>query len=183
MIKKEVIHKKYVVLWRIIKKVSFVVLICSIISSCKNEEKEKHFIPISKVESYTYDELKPLLYKVDDTIYVINFWATWCAPCIRELPVFEKLREQYKNVEVILVSLDFPQQIKKRLIPFVNKKELLSKVVHLNDSNEDFWINAIDKNWSGAIPATLIYNKTKRKFYEQSFDFKTLEKEIQFFMN
>lgn len=137
------------------------------------------------VKSYTYNELKPLLERKDDKTYIINFWATWCGPCVKELPYFEKINTDYtsKNVEVLLVSLDFPKQVEKKLIPFIAKKKLQSKVVLLDDINEDIWIKAIDSTWSGAIPATLIYNKNKRKFYEKSFDYKTLENELKTFLN
>lgn len=161
--------------------------------SCKKEEvkvtknvKEKE-ATISKitVKSYTYKELKPLLEIKDDKTYIVNFWATWCGPCVKELPYFEKINADYasKNVEVLLVSLDFPKQVEKKLIPFIAKKNLQSKVVLLDDINENVWIKAIDENWSGAIPATIIYNKNKRKFYEQSFDYTTLENELKTFLN
>ena len=81
-----------------------------------------------------------------------------------------------------MVSLDFPKQVEKRLLPFINKKELKSEVVLLDDTNEDFWIKAIAKDWSGVIPATLIYNKNKRKFYEQSFEYDALETELKTFL-
>jgi thiol-disulfide isomerase/thioredoxin len=137
------------------------------------------------VSSFTYNELKPLLNKIDNKTYVINFWATWCAPCVKELPAFEKLKEQYAemNVEVLLVSLDFPKQKEKKLIPFINRKKIHSKVVLLDDVNEDYWIKEINDQWSGAIPATLIYNANSRKFYEQSFDYTTLENELKTFLN
>ena len=101
------------------------------------------------------------------------------------MPYFEKINKEYasKNVEVLLVSLDFPKQVEKKLIPFINKKKLQSEVVFFNDINEDVWIKAIDENWSGAIPATIIYNKDKRKFYEQSFDYQALENELKTFLN
>ncbi|MEO9570552.1 MAG: TlpA disulfide reductase family protein, partial [Polaribacter sp.] len=123
----------------------------------------------------------PLLEKNDGKTYVINFWATWCAPCVKELPVFEKINQEYadKNVEVILVSLDFPKQVDKKLIPFINKKQLKSKVILLNDVNENIWIKAIDSTWSGAIPATIIYNAKGKKFFEQSFEYEQLEKELK----
>ncbi|MDC0177297.1 TlpA family protein disulfide reductase [Polaribacter sp.] len=160
-----------------IKKCLVTLLLISLLCSCKNEE-------ITSVQSYTYNELKPLLEKNDGKTYVINFWATWCAPCVKELPAFEKINKEYvaKNVTVILVSLDFPKQVAKRLIPFINKKKLQSKVVLLNDINENFWIKAIDSSWSGAIPATIIYNGKDRKFYEQSFDYDQLETELQPFL-
>lgn len=160
-----------------VKKCFLALFIISFLSSCKNEE-------ITFVQSYTYNELKTLLEKNDGKTYVINFWATWCAPCVKELPAFEKINKEYatKNVTVILVSLDFPKQVTKRLIPFINKKKIQSKVVLLNDTNENFWIKAIDSSWSGAIPATLIYNGKDRKFYEQSFDYDQLETELQTFL-
>ena len=113
---------------------------------------------------------------------MINFWATWCLPCVKELPYFERINQEYKDVEVILVSLDFPKQKEKRLISFVNKKKIQSQVIHFDDFNEQVWIPKIDKNWSGAIPATIIYNKNKRKFYEQSFTEEELQKEVQSFL-
>ncbi|MGY0426564.1 MAG: TlpA disulfide reductase family protein, partial [Polaribacter sp.] len=145
-------------------KVFFIGLFLAISFSCKKEKVAEKEVVTQKneitVKSYNYKELKPLLEKKDDKIYVINFWATWCGPCVKELPSFEKLKKEYgsKNVEVILVSLDFPKQVDKKLIPFIKKKNLQSKVILLDDANEDFWIKAIDKNWSGAIPATLIYS-------------------------
>ncbi|KGL62883.1 TlpA disulfide reductase family protein [Polaribacter sp. Hel1_85] len=163
------------------KKSIFILLIFIGFSSCKKEVVKDDKLEVTSVKSYTYNELKPLLEKNDDKTYVINFWATWCAPCVKELPAFEKLKQEYatKNVEVILVSLDFPKQVDKRLIPFINKKELKSKVVLLDDVNEDVWIKAIDSTWSGAIPATLIYSSKGRKFYEQSFDYEKLEIELK----
>jgi len=160
-----------------VKKCFITLFFISLLCSCKNEE-------ITFVQSYTYNELKTLLEKNDGKTYVINFWATWCAPCVKELPAFEKINKEYatKNVTVILVSLDFPKQVTKRLIPFINKKKLQSRVVLLNDINENFWIKAIDSSWSGAIPATIIYNGKDRKFYEQSFDYDQLERELQPFL-
>jgi thiol-disulfide isomerase/thioredoxin len=127
------------------------------------------------VKSYTYKQLKVLLDQKDDKTYVVNFWATWCAPCVKELPAFEKLNAVYaaKGVEVLLVSLDFPKQLKKRVLPFIAQKKVQSKVILLDNGKDDTWIKAIDSSWSGAIPATLICNKTARKFYKKSFDYES----------
>ncbi|WP_243643638.1 TlpA disulfide reductase family protein [Tenacibaculum sp. M341] len=137
------------------------------------------------MEVLNYDQLAPMLQKDDGKTYVINFWATWCKPCVEELPAFEKLHETYKdkNVEVILVSLDFPNQIESELIPFIKDRNLQPKVIVLDDPNQNKWINGIDKSWSGSIPATLIYNKNKRSFFEQSFSYELLTKELQQFIN
>lgn len=154
-------------------------------SKTTSEEKETIDISDIEVKSYTYNQLKPLLNKKNDSIYVINFWATWCTPCIKELPAFEKLNKKYANkkVAIILVSLDFPKQIDSRLKPYIKNKNLQSKVVLLDDVNEDVWRKAISENWSGAIPATLIYNKNSREFYEQTFTYETLEAELKLFLN
>ena len=157
-----------------------------IISSCKNnKETKEESTNKNEIITLNYNELKPFLHKNDDKTYVINFWATWCLPCIKELPVFEKLNKEFKdkNVEVILVSLDFSKQIESNLIPFIKKKEIKSKVLHFEDKNEQFWIQDIADSWTGSIPATLIYNKNKRKFYEQSFHYETLKNELQTFLN
>lgn len=170
------------------KKIFFILSIFLSFLSCKKESQKTatvgEFQQVNLVKMYTYEQLKLLLERKDDKTYIVNFWATWCAPCVKELPYFEKINKKYaiNNVEVLLVSLDFPKQIDKKLIPFINKKKLQAKVVLLNDMNEDVWIQAIDKSWSGAIPATLIYNKNDRKFYEQSFDYETLENELQTFL-
>ena len=172
-----------------IKKSIFILLVFIAFTSGKKEivkeiVAKKEIPQISTVKTVTYNELKPLLEKEDGKTYIINFWATWCAPCVKELPYFEKIKEEYadNNVEVLLVSLDFPKQVEKKLIPFINKKKLQSEVILLDDVNEDIWIKAIDESWSGAIPATIIYNNNNRKFYEQSFDYETLENELKTFI-
>ena len=132
------------------------------------------------VPSLNYTELKPLLNQEGDKIYVVNFWATWCAPCIKELPYFEVLNQR-EDVEVLLVSLDFPKHKESRLLPFIKKNKLQSKVVLLDDADENYWINDIHPNWSGAIPATLIYTKKQRGFYEQSFTASKLDKIFKLF--
>jgi thiol-disulfide isomerase/thioredoxin len=159
--------------------------------SCNNVKKDSSIAQSNivkegqtELEIYDYAGLEQFLNKTDDKVYVINFWATWCAPCIKELPFFEKLNEIYahKNVEVILVSLDFPRQYETKLKPFIKDNKLKSKVVALNDMDSNSWIPKISEEWSGAIPATLIYNKSKRQFYEQSLNYDELETQIKLFL-
>lgn len=121
--------------------------------------------------------LEPYLHKNNDTCYVINFWATWCGPCVKEIPYFEQLNQKFKDkkVKVILVSLDFPKTYQKVLLPFIEKRGLKSEIILLNDPNSNEWITKIDKDWSGAIPATLIYTKASRSFYEKTFTYQELD--------
>lgn len=163
--------------------------------SCKSEEKKeaisnpKPLKTYSKdgisIDSYNFLGLEPYLKKDNDTTYVVNFWATWCVPCVEELPNFEKLNAEYKDkkVKVLLVSIDFPKMAETKLLPFVKKNNLKSEVVLLNDPDANTWINKVDSTWSGAIPATIIYKGDKRRFYEKSFSFEELENEVKQFQN
>ena len=150
------------------------------------EQSAKEDSPVSEyqLDVYNFNEFESFLTKKDDKIYVVNFWATWCAPCIKELPYFEELNSAYKDkdVEVLLVSLDFPRQYEKKLIPFIENKKLKSKVIALDDPKMNDWIPKVDEDWSGAIPATIIYNKEKSEFYERSFNFEELEAELKQFI-
>ncbi len=133
------------------------------------------------VKSFDFNSFEPYLHQNDDTTYVINFWATWCLPCVKELPYFEQLNEKYKNqnVKVILVSLDLPKKVESNLIPFIKKKNLKSDIIHLNDPDANTWIEKVDKSWAGSIPATVIYNKKGRVFAEDSYSsLKELEEEL-----
>ena len=128
-----------------------------------------------------YASLEPMLTKKNDTTYVVNFWATWCRPCIKELPYFEEIRENYseEKVKVLLVSLDFPDKIKAQVIPFIQKNNIKSEVILLDDADANNWIPKVSEEWSGAIPATIIYKNNERKFYEQSFTYQELKNEIE----
>ena len=136
------------------------------------------------VKSFNFDGLENYIKPQNDTIYIVNFWATWCKPCIEELPYFEKINEEYgsKNVKVILVSMDMSKQVLSRLIPFLEKNKIKSEVVLLNDVDADVWINKVDPSWSGALPATLIYNSKKRLFFEQSFTYQSLLEQLNTFL-
>ena len=120
---------------------------------------------------YDFEGLEPLLHRDDGYTYIINFWATWCKPCLEELPYFERVGAEQKDnkVKVILVSLDMPHMWKTRLEPYVKSKGIQSEVVILDDPKQNEWIPKVDKEWGGGIPVTLIYNKEKRRFFEHGF--------------
>lgn len=119
--------------------------------------------------------------KKNDTLYVVNFWATWCKPCIEELPFFEKAAEflATQPVKIILVS----QDAKTRAIQvndFLKKNKYTSETFILSAGNPNVWIDKIDKNWSGTIPMTLFYkNGIKTYFHEGDYaSYEELEKII-----
>ena len=119
----------------------------------------------------TVDQLNERVKKGKDTTYVINFWATWCSPCIKELPCFENLQEKFKTekLKVLLVSVDFKSNLTTSLIPYIKKKKLKNEVWLINEQDQQVFIERIDKNWSGAIPATLFIKEGNRKFFEKQF--------------
>lgn len=178
-----------------------VFLFLIVVLSCKNDTSGPQLVESTEVlesakevvvdvsdinlEIYDYDGLEPLINKKDDKIHVVNFWATWCAPCVKELPYFEAINEKYKddNVDVLLVSLDFPKNYDTKLKPFIEAHDLKSNVVAFDDTNQNRWIPAINESWSGAIPATIIYKGNKRQFYERSFTQEELEIELKQFLS
>lgn len=107
-----------------------------------------------------------------DRIMVYNFWATWCKPCVEELPFFQAIPTEVDGipVEVVFVSLDFASQLDSRVVPFVEKRNMQQEVILLNAGNPNIWIDKIDSSWSGAIPATLFRYKDTRRFEERSYE-------------
>src|SRR5688572_13825498 len=129
----------------IIKKllsISFIFLACS---------------SLAQTLSATY-KINDLLRRIEtkDSIYVLNFWATWCKPCIQELPAFDSLTLLTKNTntKVLLVCLDFSDEINSKVIPFLKKNKIQSECVLLDEVNGNDYIDRISKDWGGAIPAT-----------------------------
>ena len=131
-------------------------------------------VPLSKID--------PLLKRIEnggDTTFVVNFWATWCGPCVGELHYFTELDSAYrgKNIKVILVSLDFKKDISTKLIPFIEKRNIKTEVIFLDEVNDNEWIPKADKNWQGNIPATLIRNPKKnyRRFLPRETTYRELD--------
>jgi len=132
---------------------------------------------VRPVPTLTFEAFEPLLGQRNDTVYVINFWATWCAPCVKELPDFERINQKYHNQKfrMVLVSLDFNRQKETRLIPFIEQHKLKAEVIHLNAPDANAWIAKVNPDWSGAIPATLIYRGERAIFREGSYSFSELD--------
>lgn len=106
--------------------------------------------------------LEALMKKTEGPIQVINFWATWCGPCVKELPWFEQVNANDTQVKVTLINLDFVEKLDK-VDGFIARKSMKSENFLLDEMDYNSWIDKVDKSWEGAIPATLIYNPTTGK--------------------
>jgi thiol-disulfide isomerase/thioredoxin len=131
------------------------------------------YSPLSKGQKIEYikiPELEKILTNPDNKLFVLNFWATWCPPCVAEISGFEKAGKDYnpEKVRFILVSLDFPSQVEKQLIPFLKKNKITLDVAVMMDVDYNKWIDKVDPQWQGDIPATLFFNNSKNSKYFHS---------------
>jgi thiol-disulfide isomerase/thioredoxin len=133
-----------------------------------------------------FPELQQRLARPTDTTYVVNFWATWCGPCVQEMPGFERVRTAYasKKVKLLLVSLDYASLLDKKVKPFVQKRGLKSEIILLNETDPNTWLQKVDTRWSGSIPFTLIINNKnkQRATFEQPLSEAELTAELQKFL-
>ncbi len=127
------------------------------------------------VELVTMDELTDILNNTGDELIVCNFWATWCKPCIEEMPFFDKLQDEFKEdeVRVIFVSVDDIKNTDK-VKTFVRQKQVRSQVMQMNEDNKALksWFSKIQGGWEGDIPATLFIRTDGdiKTFYTGRFD-------------
>lgn len=134
------------------------------------------------ISAYKAEDLIKRTSASADTVFVINFWATWCGPCVKELPEFNKLYENNKGrpVKFLMVSLDFKGDYQRKLPPFIQKKKMKQEVIWLNETNANEFIPKIEPQWQGSIPATLIlYGKNEyRSFYEGTITAEKIQLQI-----
>ena len=132
-----------------------------------------------------FGQLEPYLHFSNDTVYLVNFWATWCAPCREEMPAIQAVAEKYsdKPFKVLLVSLDMPNQLETSLMPYLKSNNIDLEVILLDDPDQNRWIDLVDKSWSGELPFTLIYGKDFREPHSQVFTFEKLDSVIHSKLN
>ena len=121
--------------------------------------------------------------KTSKTPLIVSFWATYCVPCIKEIPYFQELAKKYeeKGVRLLLVSLDFKESYPEKIKKFSAKMRFSAPIVWLDETNADYFCPQIDSKWSGAMPATLLINNLTgyRTFFEEEISKVKLEAEIK----
>ncbi len=136
----------------------------------------------NKVNIVNFEQLQTYAaHKTNDTLYVVNFWATWCDPCVKELPAFQEVYKKYssKKVKMIYVSMNSAKELNK-VEDFANTHKMEPLVLLLNGGNPNDWIDKVDSSWSGAIPATIMYKSGKKVYFrEGDFTSASLDKIIQ----
>jgi len=151
---------------------SKLVFLCLLILSICSYAQQAEVIKLNRLRS--------LLEEKGDKVQVINFWATWCAPCVKELPLFEALTARNEpTIKVTLVSLDFADEIKK-VNSFISRRKIRSEVLLLDEIDYNSWIDRVEETWGGAIPATLFINQRtgQRKFVDRELKDGELEEII-----
>lgn len=120
---------------------------------------------VQQVRQLNESRLQTLVKERNGKILFVNVWATWCAPCIEEFPDIVKLAESYegKNVEFIGISVDFPDEADSKILPFMVKQGVPFDVYVAGFEKQEMFINALNESWSGAIPATFIYDASGKQ--------------------
>ncbi len=145
------------------------ILISTIFILALSFERDTEKVYVQKIDKF--DEIEHIFTKDNDTTYLINFWATTCPPCLKELPLFEELRQKYKGekFKIFLINTDNEERYNEKVVPYVEKLKLKNKVYALVDDNYTVWTAKINEDWYGALPYTVIYKGNKRKFFMGAF--------------
>ena len=138
------------------------------------------------IEKWKITDLEEYIAK-SDTPVVVSFWATYCVPCIKEIPYFQEvvMKHKDKGVRLLLVSLDFKEAFPDKISTFADKRKFTSPIVWLDETNADYFCPKIDSKWSGVMPATLFVNNKKghRNFFEEEMPKEKFEAELKKILN
>lgn len=154
--------------------IKYAIAFCLLVSAGTLLGQEVKKVKMTDLEAYIKNSDHPL---------VVSFWATWCAPCVEEIPWLQEAVEKHKKdgVELVLVSLDFASYYPAKISAFIKEKKFKATFYWLDETNADYFCPFIDPKWDGAIPVTLLVNNKTgyRKFVNRQLTDRQVEPEIK----
>ena len=128
-----------------------------------------------KVKIIDVNTLTEIINNNSEHTLLINVWATWCVPCREEFPDLVKISNNYKGkVRFVGISVDDSEDLDSKVIPFIKNQKVDFEIYLLKVIDPEDFINLLNKKWSGAIPATFIYdkqgNQTEMLIGKQSYE-------------
>ncbi|HEY8459996.1 MAG TPA: TlpA disulfide reductase family protein, partial [Blastocatellia bacterium] len=102
-------------------------------------------------------------------VLVLNFWATWCGPCVAEFPELVALDAKYrdKGVKFVGITSDDAEDVQPKVIPFIKKHQVKFDIIQQDLEDAEAVMNQITKNWNGVIPVTVVYDKQGNLAYSR----------------
>ena len=177
--------RDFSVLLRMIRKLLFVFTLLAFagVANSQSPARSAQVAGSQTIAKWKIEDVVRSFSGKNDTVYVVNFWATFCKPCNEEIPDFIRIVEKYKKqkVKLLLVTLDLPSYLPVKLPAFIKKYKYKTNHVWLSETNADHFCPMIDQKWSGAIPATIIVNNNTgfRKFTEDQISAADFEKALK----
>jgi thiol-disulfide isomerase/thioredoxin len=100
-------------------------------------------------------------------VLVINFWATWCGPCVAEFPELVALDAKYrdKGMKLVGITADEAEDVQPKVIPFIKKHQVKFDIIRQDTDDPEEMMSQIIKDWNGVIPATFVYDKNGNLAY------------------
>ncbi len=133
------------------KKIFSLLVFCTIVSLQVSFAQVLPKWKLADLEQYINAADKPT---------IINFWATFCKPCLEEMPYFVKVHKKYESagLNLMLVNLDVSDAYPNKIKAFATKRKINAPIAFLDETDADVFCPVVDTTWSGAIPATLFIN-------------------------
>jgi thiol-disulfide isomerase/thioredoxin len=150
----------------ILRKIQICVIIVGwfLTSACtRGNNDQTRTVPadkLPKIEVINEAGFNKLIQERDGKILLLNFWATWCIPCRDEFPDLVKVANRYhdQSVEVVGISADYPDEIESKVEPFLKSQNANFKNYVKDVEDDEAFINLVNREWSGALPATFVYD-------------------------